>query len=755
MMIHCRMIIVAVAVCIAFCSSAGDLPERAVSSRDISIGGYSGWRGGIGITFGKPATKIPDVNELGYEVVWGAEDIKAVSALDIAMFKYWNGIVEVSLKGELNGAAWDFSEVPDKDKAAALAFDAWAEAAYGVKGLSKYATVRYFPAGNYGDVKGTMDLSSENPLVNAVIDTYLKYFREHSIKRGGIGIDNAATLPGDFLSILRRRLNPEGFGIAANCLPKNIENDPKAFELDVAGAEGFPFPVEFARKLRTKGFNGIFCEFTMQHLSASELAAYLKSKLFYGIVFFGYTDGGVAAASQYSFFMSRPDVYNHQRWIFRKYVPVSRALFAAGSVNDPCAVLAQKQTEAVGGKIINPEDAADSTGAIYEKGQLTSGLEKISGMSKDTPGVIYRFGDDIGKGIYYFVSSPRAETVTCDAAKLSLKSDTLVFDEFNEKILDRTINDSSLEFKTTEGPSVVQLGSKDTIVKNLVTRMIAMLDKQKLQQSCDKVIEFDPMLKIWASFCQGWTHDPQIARTGKGSMKLIGERFQKINGKWKYFNRQGGAQFIALNQTKPLPITLSAWSKADSVPASPLNSITDRRKHFICREDNIYAMHLYLDYQDGNWPEIHTVAFPAGTFDWEKRSITVNPKKPVKTAMVLFEFEQPSGVAWFDDISLVQADDGINLLACSGFEKDEVINPGLTADRKDYEGRIDKLRTLIENVKAREITPESLVEIRNETASIMAYLEKTSSPALWGREKRDLEDIMHLCDVCSGLCQGK
>lgn len=751
MRIHCRMIIVAVSVCLSFCSFADD----SENVRNVSIGGYSGWRGGIGIAFGMPATKIPDANELGYEIIWGNEDIKAVSALDIAMFKYWNGIVEVSLKGSLKDSSWDFSKVSDRDAASALAFDAWAEANYGVKGLSKYVKVRYFPEGNYGDVKGTMDLSSENPLVNAVITTYLKFFREHAIKRGGIGIDNAVTLPGEFLTILRKRLNPEGFGIAANCLPENIENDPKVFALDVAGAEGFPFPVEFARKLRAKGFNGIFCEFTMQHLSASELSAYLKSKLFYGIVFFGYTDGGCAAGSQYSFFSARPDVYNHQRWIFRKYVPISSALFAAGSKKDPYASLQVRAAAAHEKSLINPEDAADSTGAIYEKGQLTSGLEKISGMSKETPGCIYRFGNDIGKGIYYFVSSPQAETVTCDAVKLGLKSDTLVFDEFNEKILDKNMNGSSLQFKTTEGPSVVQLGSRDTIAKNLVTRMLAMLDKQKQQLACDKIIEFDPAHKIWSLFCQNWTSDSSVARAGKSSMKLIGGKFQKINGKWKFFNRQGGAQFISLDQAKPLPITFSAWSKADSIPASSLNSITDRRKYFICREGNIYAMHLYLDYQDGNWPEIHTVAFSAGTYDWQKRSITVNPKKPVKTAMVLLELAQPSGTAWFDDISLVQADNGSNLLACPGFEKDEVENPALSAVRKDYETRIDKLRALIENAKAREINTESIVEIRNEAFSIMTYLEKTPSPALFGRENRDLEDIKHLCDVSASVIQTK
>ena len=59
--------------------------------------------------------------------------------------------------------------------------------------------------------------------------------------------------------------------------------------------------------------------------SPGELAAYLQSKLFNGIVFFGYTNGGTAAGAQYSFYTARPDVYQHQRWVFRRMILRSRA----------------------------------------------------------------------------------------------------------------------------------------------------------------------------------------------------------------------------------------------------------------------------------------------------------------------------------------------------------------------------------------------------------------------------------------------
>ena len=37
---------------------------------------------------------------------------------------------------------------------------------------------------------------------------------------------------------------------------------------------------------------------------------------------------------------------------------------------------------------------------------------------------------------------------------------------------------------------------------------------------------------------------------------------------WKYFNRQGAAQFVSLNQTAPQPIMLRAFSKAQDVATS-------------------------------------------------------------------------------------------------------------------------------------------------------------------------------------------
>ena len=742
-----RMWVIAAAV---GCSAAAPQAQ----SEDIAGAGFSGWRGGIGIAFGAPGAVIPDVTELGYEVYWGSEPPKVCSALDLAMFGYWNSVIEMGLSYTSPKTNYNFSAMADKDEAARLAFDAWAEISYGVKGLSQYATVRYFPQGTYGDVLGKMDLSSENPLTLAVIDTQVKRFTDNKLRRGGIGIDNLSAIPGGFIALLRSRLNPHGLGIAVNSFPKALKESPYIRDIDVAGAEGFPYSVEFARTVRAKGFNGIFCEFTMQHLSSAELSAYLRSKLFYGIVFFGYTDGGGAASSQYSFYASRPDVYNHHRWVFRKYVLLSRALFGARGQKNPFAQLEPARSGVAVSEEIGqaqPDVRPDGSGALYEKDPFSASMRAVTGMSPNTPAAIFRFGETIDSGIYYFVSSPVSETVVCDARRLKLDAGVVVFDEINERMINGVRTDSTLRFSTAEGPAVVQLGSRSAIAKNLVARMETVLAQADRQKALEIATKVDPLRKAWAPLCQGWTLDSgaHAARSGRSALATLGGKYDYTFKKWKYYNRQGGAQFVALDQKVPTPVTVCAWSKAEAVPGSVLDAIGDRRAYFICRETNTYAMHVYLDYQDGHWPETHTVAFSDGTHDWEKRSVTVNPKKPVKTAMVLLEFQQPSGKAWFDDVSLVQGKGTANALAYSGFERECPENAASVSVRTAYETRLSRLRGRIGEILAQaSIKTSDLADIGKEATDMDACLSDSGAAPLFGRERRDLADIRHWADVC-------
>jgi len=719
--------------------------EPASSPRD-----FSGWRGGIGITFGTPSRDIADVTEMGYEIAWGSDDPLAVKTLGVSVFRYWNSIVETSLKGP----GYDFSRMADKNEAARLAFDAWMERAYGVKGLSRYAHVRYDPQGAYGDVSGSMDLSSENELVKLVIAGHIETFAKEGIVCGGIGLDNAGRVPREFLEALARRLNARGLGIAANGCP-----DQYLRYIDFFGNEGFPFSINYARRARAKGLRGILGEFTMQHLSGGEMEAYLKNKLPNGIVFFGYTNGGTAAGAHYSMYCYRPDVYNHQRWVLRKLVPISRALQRAGRQTDPAAKLASatartgQPAAALAGVAVNAE------GKVEEQKRHEAGLDAITGRSPETLPRLARYGRDAAHGVYLFVDSGRPEQVVCDAEKLGLRADTLVFDEFSARLLEAKRAPGTLIFKTLEGPSVVQLASAPTVAQSILARIAEGLRAELTQRAADRQLGIRFPHKAWSWFCQPGQWDATVARTGKGSLALLGGFYAAPRPQWKYFNRQGAAQFVSLNQTAPRPIVVRGFSKAREVAASEpvvLDTPAARRRHFDTREGHTYAMHLYLDYQDGQWPEVHTVRFSPGTHDWEQQSIRVEPTRPVKTAMVLLEFHQPQGAAWFDDLWLSSGQrTERNLLAAPGFEEEDPAAIQAQAMSAAYEQQV---RTLLSSVEAaaKSASPASaLLALGKQVDALAASVTGQGLAAYFPRELRDLDDARQKLKLCARLLVGR
>ncbi len=721
------------------------MAEPVSASRDLS-----GWRGGIGITFGTPSRDIADVTEMGYEIVWGGEDPRAIKTLGVSVFRYWNSIVETSLKG----SGYDFREMPNKDEAAKLAFDAWMERAYGVKGLSKHANVRYNPEGAYGDVYGSMDLSSENELVQAVIARYMQGFDKDGITHGGIGLDNAGKVPRDFLEALARRLNARDLGIAANGCP-----DEYLTYIDFFGNEGFPFSINYARRAREKGLRGILGEFTMQHLSGGELDAYLKSKLFNGIVFFGYTNGGTAAGASYSGYCSRPDVYNHQRWVLRKLVPVSRAVQLAGRQQDPAAKLASAAAPAGEAGAAPAGVAVNVEGKVEEVQRREVGLDRITGRSPETGPLIARYGRDVANGIYLFVDSGQPEEVVCDAQQLGVRADTLVFDEFAGRVLEAKLGKGALTFKTSEGPRVVQLGSAPTVVKNILARTAEGLRLQLTQRALDRELGTAFPRKAWSRFCQAGKWDATVARTGRGSLAVVGGTYTATMPQWKYFNRQGASQFVSLNQTAPQPIVVRAFSRAREVATSEevvLDTPAARRRHFDAREGHTYCMHLYLDYQDGQWPEVHTVLFSPGTHDWEEKSIRVGPTRPVKTAMVLLEFHQPQGAAWFDDLSLSSGNGTErNLLAAPGFEEEDSAAAGAQAISEMYENQV---QTLLNSVAAaaKSVAPaEALAAIGKQVDDVAASVTDKGLASYFPRELRDLKDTREKLELCSRVLAGQ
>ena len=728
---------------------------------------YSGWRGGIGVAFGQPTLNIPDITELGVEIVWGGEDAKRTSMLDIAVFDYWNSVVEISLKDP--GGRFDFSRMNNKDHAAKLAFDKFSELQYGIPGLSKYAKVKYLPDGAYGDVYGEMDLSSINPLVNAVVSSRLEKLIKSGKKYGGMALDNAGKVPDTFLEYLQNTLHPAGFGIFTN------GGSPQLYRyIDLFANEGFQFSQQTMHNMQSKGFKGILAELSTRQLSSGELERYLKAKHFNGIVYFGYTDGrSRAAGTHYSFFSSRPDIYNHQRWILRKILPLSRSMFGAGPQNSAYAYVLNNKTESSEDlPDNNRQNRVDATGRVIEPGATESDKDDIFGGTLSLDGSVKRYGNDIHKGVYLYVNSNEPETIECNADSLGIKANTIVFDEFSETTLKSEKEGDRVRFKTPSGPSLIQLGNAQTVVGNILSRISDAFESQLLQRQMDEKLglgylqksitvpptkdnsskaDFDKPLKPWEPFCQGYLIDLKTKRSGRGSLRTDGNTYFMYNNQWPYHNRQGAAQFVMLNQSEPVPLTLTAFSKSENVKKSELKAITEtnRRDHLGERLGYYYAMHLYLDYQDGSWPEVHTFAFSPGTHDWEEGEITVVPKKAVKTAMVLVELHQPEGTAWFDDFSLVEKTNPVkNLLASADFANSDVVFA--KAKAPEYDRKVFLLMSNANEVQ-KQISIDKLEKLEEDILVLKNWLISQDIAKMYGREMRDLVDAEHKLYICRQL----
>jgi hypothetical protein len=411
---------------------------------------------------------------------------------------------------------------------------------------------------------------------------------------------------------------------------------------------------------------------------------------------------------------------------------------------DPAAKLTLAATPAGKTGVAPAGVTVDAEGKVVEGKGGKAALDRIRGRLPETPPLIVRYGRDVANGIYLFIDSGKSEEVVCDKQKLGIRADTLVFDEFAGRVLEGKNAPDTLTFKTLEGPSVVQLGSAATVAKNLLARIAESLRQQLTQRALDRQLGTRFPHKAWSRFCQTGKWDANVSHTGKGSLAVVGGTYTASMPQWKYFNRQGAAQFVSLNQAAPQPIVVRAFSKAREVVASEkivLDTSAARRRHFDAREGHTYCMHLYLDYQDGQWPEVHTVFFSPGTHDWEEKSIRVEPTRPVKTAMVLLEFHQPQGAAWFDDVSLSSGDatEG-NLLAAPGFEGEDSAAIQALALGAGYEKQVQALLESVE-AAAKSATPEnSLQAIRRQVDALTALVKGKELAPYFARELRDLDD---------------
>jgi hypothetical protein len=330
-----------------------------------------------------------------------------------------------------------------------------------------------------------------------------------------------------------------------------------------------------------------------------------------------------------------------------------------------------------------------------------------------------------------------------------------VFDEFGERILECREDGGGLRFRTAGGPALVQVGHREGIVRNILARLLTLFDVQARQRALDAKGNPVRPLKPWAPFCGGYELDLRACRSGGASLRVRGGTESPFQGKFTYFSRQGAAQFVTLDQRRPAPLTFTVWSACRHVPRSDpvtLDSWESRDRHFSARESHTYGLSLYLDYQDGEWPEAHTAAFAAGTHDWEMGQVAAVPTRPVKTALALIEFHQPAGDAWFDDAALVEGGqgDGPNLLVFPGFERDDPLVAKAERMTAEYDGRI---AALVEDLRRTGHTPSlaGVSALATEVRAMQSWLEESGLTRFWAYESRDLDDAAAKLRLCATI----
>lgn len=113
----------------------------------------------------------------------------------------------------------------------------------------------------------------------------------------------------------------------------------------------------------------------------------------------------------------------------------------------------------------------------------------------------------------------------------------------------------------------------------------------------------------------------------------------------------GAVQTVQINQTTPEPVTISGWSKAENVSGSG---------------DANYSLYADVVYSDGSPLYGQVAPFDTGTHDWQSKTVTINPEKPVKSVTLHALLRYKTGKAWFDDISLESG--SVQYLRNGGFE---------------------------------------------------------------------------------------
>jgi hypothetical protein len=138
----------------------------------------------------------------------------------------------------------------------------------------------------------------------------------------------------------------------------------------------------------------------------------------------------------------------------------------------------------------------------------------------------------------------------------------------------------------------------------------------------------------WGGYHKGHDIDDRVRHSGRFSARCINTAADDI---------RGISCNIDVNQTVPTPTIAVGWSKAENVsrPAGGTDGYW------------LWGGGLYTD---GTDMVIHPAPFKYGTHDWQRCTLTLIPRKPLKTASVGGFLIHCTGTVWFDDFELWSLD---------------------------------------------------------------------------------------------------
>ena len=232
-----------------------------------------------------------------------------------------------------------------------------------------------------------------------------------------------------------------------------------------------------------------------------------------------------------------------------------RAVQRAGRQIDPAARLASAAAPAGEAGAVPAGVAVNAEGKVEEVKRDEAGLDRITGRSPETAPLIARYGRNVAEGLYLFVDSGQPEEVVCDAGRAGVCADTLVFDEFAGRVLEAK-HATATHVQDLRGPQRSAVGQRTHRGKEHTGTHCGGAAPAAHPAGAGSRVGTRFPHKAWSRFCQGGKWDATVAHTGKGSLAVVGGTYTATMPQWKYFNRQGAAQFVSLSQTAPQPIVV-------------------------------------------------------------------------------------------------------------------------------------------------------------------------------------------------------